>query len=696
MLPPDTATDRAPVTPAAASLPAATSRLPWRLGRAARPSRRRRRLGIGFWLAAAWIALVVLAAATADLLPLHGVDATFVGPPDSGPSWSHPLGTDGLGRDLLSRVVYGARVSLGIGIGALAICFAVGGPLGLLAGYHRGKPEAVIMAVSDIALAFPALILALAVVAMAGASFLNVLLVLGALGVPAWTRVVRGATLTYAEREFVVAARALGARSRDVIWREIVPNVLLPVASFAFIAMAVVVVAEGSLAFLGLSVPPPTPSWRGMINEGRYDLGTDPHLTLAPVAAMFLTVLAFNLVGDRLRELGDVRESGLGVPRRRRVERPAPAPVEDAAGATHTGGGPRLLEVVDLRTAFRTERGHVRAVDGVSLTLERDRTVGVVGESGSGKTMLVRSVLGLLPSQNTDRSGRVVFDGQDLSGRDADELRDVLGTQMGAVFQDPMTALNPVRTIGTQLAEPLQVHRGMSKRDALARARELLVAVQVPEPDRRLRQYPHQLSGGMRQRVTIALALSCDPVLLFADEPTTALDVTVQDQILRLLHAQRQERHMAMLLISHDLAVVAQWADEVIVMYAGKVVERGPTEALFTRTRMPYTEALLQAIPDPADPSHTRLRVVEGRPPDLADLPTGCRFHPRCPYAQERCMTEEPPLIAADDPGHAYACWFPVGTDAGRAALAENMRRGRPQTREIQPREIVAGDDRGR
>lgn len=648
--------------------------LPWRPGASERPHRRRRRLGLGLWLGLGWIALVVGAALTASWLPLPPYDQTLVGPPKMGPSLDHLLGTDGLGRDMLSRVIFGSRVSLGIAAGAIAMCAVFGGTLGIIAGYFRGRRESVIMAVTDVALAFPALVFALAVVSFVGGGFFNILVIMGVLGIPAWTRITRGTALSFAEREFVLSAKALGWRDRSIILREILPNVAVPVASFAFIAMAVIVVAEGGLAFLGLSVPPPTPTWGGMINAGRSDLDSAAHIALVPSAVMFLTVLACNVVGDRLRELLNVRESGLAVePPRRRVAAGVAAVAPGVSGssaiAEADGGEPRrrtgtapLLEVIDLKTAFITDRGLVPAVDGVSFTLERGRTLAVVGESGSGKTMLVRSILGLADAPNTVRSGHVFYGGRELSGHSPDELRDVLGPEIGAVFQNPMTALNPVRTIGTQLSEPLRVHRRLSKRDALAVSERLLGEVGIPEPRRRLRQYPHQLSGGMLQRTTIAIAMSCDPKILFADEPTTALDVTVQAQILRLLDRERTERDMAMVLVSHDLAVVSEWADEVMVMYAGKVVERGPAEALFTRTRMPYTEALLQSIPDLGNESHTRLRVIDGRPPDPVALPSGCRFHPRCPYAQERCTVEEPPLFEAETPGHAYACWFPVGT----------------------------------
>ncbi|MEU8364400.1 dipeptide/oligopeptide/nickel ABC transporter permease/ATP-binding protein [Nonomuraea sp. NPDC048882] len=610
----------------------------------------RRRAGLGFWLAVGWIGLILLAALLADLLPFAPYDETLAGPPQSGPSAAHPFGTDGLGRDVLSRVVYGARVSLGVGIGAVLLGLGIGAPLGILAGYRRKAADAVIMAVNDVAQAFPALVFALAVVAFAGANLRNVLIVLGVLGVPSWVRLIRGATLTFAEREFVLAARVLGTRDRRILWREIVPNVAVPAASYAFIGMAVVVVAEGSLAFLGLSVQAPTPTWGGLINEGRTLMETAPHVVLAPSIAMFLTVLSFNLVGDRLRSLTDVRESGLEPVRQAAPALPATThPVRDV-----------LLQVEELRTHFVTPRGLVKAVDGVSFTLERGRTLAIVGESGSGKSMLIRSVLGLLPGTSV-RGGNVYLSGDDLTSYTAAEMRSVLGPRLGTVFQDPMTALNPVRTIGTQVMEPLRVHMNLTRRQARAEAAELLASVGIPDPVRMLRRYPHQLSGGMRQRVTIAMALSCRPDVLFADEPTTALDVTIQDQVLRLLHRQREERDMAVVLVSHDLSVVARWADEVIVMYAGKVVERGPAAEVFARPRMPYTEALLQAAPRLTDPVHHRLRVIPGRPPDLVDLPEGCAFRARCAYADERCEAEAPPLFEDAHDRRRYACWHPRG-----------------------------------
>ncbi len=355
-----------------------------------------------------------------------------------------------------------------------------------------------------------------------------------------------------------------------------------------------------------------------------------------------------------------------------------------------TAGDAPLLEVTDLVTHFSTPRGTVRAVDGVSFSLRRGETLGVVGESGSGKTVLSRSVMGLLPKHNVVRSGSVRFEGREIGGADAEEMRALWGTQIAMVFQDPMTSLNPVMRIGHQITEPLLYHLDITKKYARELALSLLSSVGIPEPERRLGQYPHEMSGGMRQRVMIAIAIACGPKLLLADEPTTALDVTVQAQILDLLQKEQQERYMAMILVTHDLGVVAGRTDAIAVMYAGRIVEIAPTPVLFSSMRMPYTEALMRSIPRISDPSHTRLHAISGRPPDLVDPPPGCRFAPRCDYVQDRCWAEEPPLIQGDDPGHSYRCWFPVGTPAGRAALERN-REIRSEARSVTPAAPAAG-----
>ncbi len=339
-----------------------------------------------------------------------------------------------------------------------------------------------------------------------------------------------------------------------------------------------------------------------------------------------------------------------------------------------------LLRVVDIKTHFKTERGTVRAVDGVSFQLDRGRTIGIVGESGSGKSVLSRSVMGLLPGRNVIREGHVVYEGIDIVGFDSHQMRNIWGSEMSMVFQDPMTSLNPVKKIGRQITESLHEHLQMDKQEANDTALALLSSVGIPEPAARLEEYPHQLSGGMRQRVVIAIALACGPKILFADEPTTALDVTVQAQILNLLQQQQHERHMAMILVTHDLGVVAGRSHEIAVMYAGKIVEHAPTNSLFANVRMPYTEALLNSIPRLEYMSHTRLDIIGGRPPDLIRPPRGCSFAPRCRYAQPRCIEEEPPLMEGDQPGHTYRCWYPVGSPENLEAYQRNIVAGRTAT----------------
>jgi peptide/nickel transport system ATP-binding protein len=318
-----------------------------------------------------------------------------------------------------------------------------------------------------------------------------------------------------------------------------------------------------------------------------------------------------------------------------------------------------LLSIEGVSVTLPTPRGPLKAVDTVDLTLAAGRTLGVVGESGCGKTMLSRAVLQLLPKR-ARLDGRVMFNGRDLASLAPEALRRLRGPELAVVFQDPMTSLNPVLTIGTQLVETLQAHLGMETTPAVRRGAELLAEVGIPAPEQRLRQYPHQLSGGMRQRVAIAIALSCEPKLLIADEPTTALDVTIQAQILDLLAREQRRRHMAMILITHDLGVVAGRTDEVAVMYAGRIVERAPTPTLFAKMRMPYTEALLAAIPKLDSPPHTTLPAIAGRPPDPTRPLPGCSFAPRCKYADGQCEESKPPLIDPHRAGALYACWHPL------------------------------------
>jgi peptide/nickel transport system ATP-binding protein len=331
-----------------------------------------------------------------------------------------------------------------------------------------------------------------------------------------------------------------------------------------------------------------------------------------------------------------------------------------------------LLEVHDLHVSFRTRDGVVRAVDGVSLGVDRGETLGVVGESGSGKTVAALTVMGLTRLSNATVSGRVLLDGADLLACPPGEMQRIRGKRIAMIFQDPLSSLHPFFKVGWQIVEAIRAHEDVSRAEARVRAVEALREVGIPSPERRVDSYPHELSGGMRQRAMIAMALVLDPDVLIADEPTTALDVTVQAQILDLVEALQEEHGTAVVLITHDLGVVAQLADRVAVMYAGRVVERGTLETLLDSPEHPYTWGLLQSIPRLDAPRRERLHPIAGLPPSLIHVPSGCPFHPRCPYAFDVCPEREPPLVDSQ-PGHAVACHLPVDErrPIGRGLLAE-------------------------
>ena len=318
--------------------------------------------------------------------------------------------------------------------------------------------------------------------------------------------------------------------------------------------------------------------------------------------------------------------------------------------------GTPLLQVEDLGVSFRTDRGHIRAVDSVSLHVEAGETLAIVGESGSGKSVTALSVLRLISDNGQIDHGRILFEGQNLLNLDRKAMRSVRGNRIGMIFQEPMSSLNPVMTIGRQVAEPIRLHRNLSWKDSLAEAASLLKEVQIPDAEARLGAYPHQFSGGMRQRVMIAMALACRPRLIIADEPTTALDVTVQAQILDLLKSLTTRTDAALILITHDLGVVARYADRVNVMYAGRIVESAAAADLYRDPKHPYTQGLMESVPRLDGDAEARLVPIQGQPPDLAHLPSGCSFTPRCKYAHERCQAHKPPLeeVALN---HSSACF---------------------------------------
>jgi len=333
-----------------------------------------------------------------------------------------------------------------------------------------------------------------------------------------------------------------------------------------------------------------------------------------------------------------------------------------------------LLEIRDLKTYFYTMEGVVKAVDGVSYEVEEGETLGLVGESGCGKSVSALSLMRLIPDPpGKTISGEVIFDGEDILKIDMDDMRHIRGAKMSMIFQEPMTSLNPVLTVERQITETLQLHKGMGRGEARRAAMDLLVKVGIPDPERRIKQYPHQFSGGMRQRVMIAMALSCDPRLIIADEPTTALDVTIQAQILELMKGLSKESGVALIVITHNLGVVARYADRVNIMYAGKIIERGSARDIYGNPRHPYTVGLLKSVPRLDQPRRAKLDPIEGQPPDLVNLPAGCSFRQRCRWAIDKCATETPPLMLTGT-GHWSACWR--AEDLGPAAVDALTARG--------------------
>ena len=319
-----------------------------------------------------------------------------------------------------------------------------------------------------------------------------------------------------------------------------------------------------------------------------------------------------------------------------------------------------LFEIENLEITFDTARGPLKAVRGVSLVINKGESIGIVGESGSGKTVMSRASMGLLRGRRVKRTGSVKLDGQELLTLSNEDIRGLWGTKMAMIFQDPMTALNPVRRVGSQFNESLVKRLGMSKEDANKRTLELLALVRMPEPEKVISKFPHQLSGGMRQRVMIAMAIACNPNLLFADEPTTALDVTVQAQVLELLADLREKLDMAMVIVTHDLGVVAGYTDRIAVMYGGEIVELATTPDLFANTKMPYTQALMESIPRLDRKVGDRLPAIGGTPPDPTLERTSCGFADRCKFATDKCRTQHPDLVDAGN-GHMYRCFFPLG-----------------------------------
>jgi peptide/nickel transport system permease protein len=622
----------------------------------------------------AWLAIVVAGALLAPWLPLERrQDLSNI---RAAPSVTHPFGTDSRGVDMVVRVLDGARISLLVALSASIVGLALGAVIGLLGGYRRGRLDRSIVVGLDVFAAFPALLAASVASLIFGKHLFSLVIVLGVLLVPVFARVTRATTLPLAERDFVLASRMAGARHGRVMYRELVPNVAVPVLAYALLSVGIVIAIEGALSFLGAGVPERYTTWGKLIAAGQEHVDDAPHLSLVPAGIIVVTVLSLNTVSERWQRRWLF---GSTVVCRRTPRRPSPSPSPSpptplpTTSSSPSAAQPGLVsptaavQVIDLHTWLDSPFGVVRAVDGVDLELQRGALTALVGESGSGKTMLARTIVGVVDAPRVaGLPGHVWFEGADLLVASESERRAVRGRRIAMVFQDPMTSLDPVLRIGRQLTEPMRVHLGISEREARLRAAVLLRTVGIPDPARRLSSYPHELSGGLRQRVAIAIALSCDPDVLIADEPTSALDVTVQAQILDLLDRLRRDRGLAVLLITHDLGIVAGRADTTAVMYGGRIVERGATTSVFSAPRHPYTAALLAAIPRVDMPSHQRLTVIGGSPPVLLGRPVGCAFAPRCAHAVERCRADDPSL--ENDDGHAVACWHPLRLAAPAAS----------------------------
>ena len=587
------------------------------------------------------------------LLSLAAILAPLISPDDpnqldlphrlASPSWDHLVGTDDLGRDLMSRLLYGARVSLGVSLSVIVIAMAVSLVLGLMAGYTGGWLDSVLMRIADGGLSFPPLVLALAVAGILGPGAGNVILALSIVFVFGLTRLVRGTALVVREEPFVEASRAAGSHTRRILSHRILPNVRSPLLIAATFGVAGALLAEAGLSFLGLGPRPPTATWGRMLSDAYARALNEASWQLfVPGTAIALTIFAFNVVGDGLRDV-----LGLGrSTRARRAERRGLTTVERpvvARDTTTPAAAPAtdaLLSIEHLAVEFVSDRGRSRVVDDVSLAIGSGELVGLVGESGSGKTVTSLSVMRLVPSPpGRIVNGNIWFDGRDLLSLPFSQMRAIRGEKISMIFQDPMTSLDPGFTIGSLLIEAQRLHHDVSRADARKRAIELLDLVGIPAPEARLRQYPHQLSGGLRQRVMIAIALANRPKLLIADEPTTALDVTVQAQILNLLRSLQQEFGMAVLFVTHDLGVVADLCDRVAVMYAGQIVEQAPVYDLFEHPQHPYTEGLLGAMPQ-VGRIDERLTVIRGQVPLPHQMPVGCRFAARCDYASDACVAD--------------------------------------------------------
>ncbi|OCW57174.1 peptide ABC transporter permease [Hoeflea olei] len=601
-------------------------------------------------------ALIVVTALLAPVLPLPDPDVTAPADRLMRPlSEGHLLGTDALGRDILSRLVWGSRVSLAVGVSATLIAAFFGSLIGLVAGYAGGRVDTLLMRGIDMVMAFPYILLALAIVAVLGPGLLNALYAIAVVNIPFFARNIRGIALGLSRREFVDAARLSGKSHAQILFIEVLPNVLPVIIITMSTTVGWMILETAGLSFLGLGAQPPQADLGSMLGDGRKILFTAPHVSIIPGVMIFILVMSINLLGDGVRDVLDPRlKSGALT---RPVARTAVERRQVPEGATPAPGA--VLDVQGLRTEFHIGSQVFRAVGGVDMRIGKGECLGIVGESGSGKSVAAMSIMGLVPTPPGRITGGVaLFDGEDLFSVSDERVRQLRGLAVSHVFQDPLSTLHPLFTVGEQLVEAIEAHQPLSRSQAREKAAELLSLVRIPNPVERLKAYPHELSGGMRQRVCIAMALAGEARVIIADEPTTALDVTVQAQVLSLLDTLRKERNAGILFITHDFGVVSAICDRVAVMYAGQFVETGETGEILRAPAHPYTAKLIDCVPVLGEPDR-RLDAIEGRPPVVNDLPVGCAFAARCPRAEDDCRAG-PIALTEFAPGRQVRCIHPL------------------------------------
>ncbi|MFC4588415.1 dipeptide/oligopeptide/nickel ABC transporter permease/ATP-binding protein [Sphaerisporangium corydalis] len=588
----------------------------------------------------------------------------------AGPSGEHWIGTDNLGRDLFFRVLVATRLSITLALAATAIGMVLGVVLGAAPMLTGRRVARFITSAVNVLVAFPGLLLVLFFAVVFGVGARGAALAVGLAGAPAFARLCHTLLSGVSERDYIAAARIAGVSKFRILVRHALPNIAEPLIVNATMAAGGVLLTFSGLSFLGLGVQAPSYDWGKLMQDGLNGIYVHPLAALGPGIAVVLAGLAFNLTGEAFAAAFGI-DVIPGVARVRAVRGAAGESAGPAVAAPDPEPG-TVLSVDGLRVTIPGARRPIHAVRGVTFAIRDGEAVGVVGESGSGKSVTALAVARLIEEPVRVDANHLVFAGEDLmAADDPASLRKRLGTSLVVVFQDPMTSFNPAHRVGPQLAEVGRFHQGLGRRAAFARAVDRLHAVKLREPERRARQYPFEFSGGMRQRAMIGMGLMGTPRLIIADEPTTALDVTVQRQVLALLGEVRGDTGAALLLISHDVSVVTEVCDRVLVMYAGLIVEELPARDLGTLARHPYTRALVAAVPDMETDLTRPLAVIPGTPVDPSDVPAGCAFAARCPLADDHCRAVEPPL-QADAAGNRVACHkagWPLPADSAEVTV---------------------------